>query len=130
MFQRTKRPSLALDLAPLIDVVFLLLVFFMLTSSFIPPSLPLELPKADNTNPPPSSPITVSLDREGRVAINGETVALADFGRRLKEILATSDSTTVAFRGDREAPYGHFVELMDQIRQAGAGQLQIVHQAP
>ncbi|MFZ9965065.1 MAG: ExbD/TolR family protein, partial [Terrimicrobiaceae bacterium] len=46
MFARPKRPTLSIDMAPLIDVVFLLLIFFMLTSSFVPPSVPLTLPQA------------------------------------------------------------------------------------
>lgn len=128
MFTRVKRPSLVLDLAPLIDVVFLLLVFFMLTSSFVPPSLPLQLPGTQNTETAPPEPITISMDQSGRIAINGTEVTLAEFPERLEAEFALVESRAVAFRGDRGAAYGNFVELMDLARRAGATQLQIVHQ--
>ena len=65
MFHRPKRITTSIDMAPLIDVVFLLLIFFMLTSSFSLPSLQIKLPTAQGQ--PDSSPevILVAVDAQG-----------------------------------------------------------------
>jgi biopolymer transport protein ExbD len=129
-FTRPKRVSARLDMAPLIDVVFLLLIFFMLTSSFLQPSIPLALPKAaTKTDEPPPAPVFVSVDTAGTVYLNQEPVNREGFAEALRVLLAGRDDRTVNFRGDRAMPYEIFVALMDEARQAGAVQFNIVHEA-
>jgi biopolymer transport protein ExbD len=128
-FIRPKRVSARLDMAPLIDVVFLLLIFFMLTSSFLQPSIPLALPQAAAADEPPPAPVFVSVDESGLVYVNQEPVARAEFIAKLGAVLAGRDDQTVNFRGDRMMPYEVFVALMAEARQAGAVQFNIVHEA-
>jgi biopolymer transport protein ExbD len=128
-FVRTKRPTMALDLAPLIDVVFLLLVFFMLTSSFLPPALPVELPVAGNEESAPAEPVVIVIASSGEISLNGEAVALAGLAGSLAEALAESESKALHVRGDRAAPYGVFLEVMDVAKAAGASRLHLVHEA-
>jgi biopolymer transport protein ExbD len=127
MFVRPKRPTHTIDMAPLIDVVFLLLVFFMLTSSFQQPSLPLKLPGAQGTGAEPQETVTVSVTAEGRVAIDGAEVTREAFEETLRARLVAVPDKTVNFRGDRALDYGIFVELMDRARRTGATQFNIVH---
>jgi biopolymer transport protein ExbD len=128
-FIRPKRVSARLDMAPLIDVVFLLLIFFMLTSSFLQPSIPLALPQAAAADEPPPAPVFVSVDESGLVYVNQEPVARAEFIAKLGAVLAGRADQTVNFRGDRTMPYEVFVALMAEARQAGAVQFNIVHEA-
>jgi len=128
-FIRPKRVSARLDMAPLIDVVFLLLIFFMLTSSFLQPSIPLALPQAAAADEPPPAPVFVSVDESGVIYVNQETVARAEFAAKLGAVLAGRDDKTVNFRGDRTMPYEIFVALMAEAREAGAAQFNIVHEA-
>ena len=128
-FVRPKRATARLDMAPLIDVVFLLLIFFMLTSSFLQPSIPLALPKAAATAEPPPAPIFVSVDQTGALYVNQDQVARPDFGAKLAALLEGRPDKTVNFRGDRAMPYEVFVALMAEARQAGAAQFNIVHEA-
>ena len=128
-FVRPKRLSARLDMAPLIDVVFLLLIFFMLTSSFLQPSIPLALPQATAADEPPPAPVFVSVDESGGVYVNQEAVPRADFVAKLGAALTERDDKTVNFRGDRTMPYEVFVALMAEARQAGAVQFNIVHEA-
>ena len=128
-FVRPKLVSARLDMAPLIDVVFLLLIFFMLTSSFLQPSIPLALPQAAAADEPPPAPVFVSVDESGLVYVNQEPVAREEFIAKLGAVLAGRDDQTVNFRGDRTMPYEVFVALMAEARQAGAVQFNIVHEA-
>ncbi len=129
MFQRSKRPTHTIDMAPLIDVVFLLLIFFMLTSSFVPPSIPLELPTASNVESTDAPSVVVSMESDGRVAIADVMVEDAEFETALGAALEGSNTKTVQFRGDQQADYGRFLELMARARKAGAGTFHLVHRA-
>ena len=127
MFSRPKRPTLSIDMAPLIDVVFLLLIFFMLTSSFMPPSVPLTLPQASSKGSAEAAKVVVSLDGEGRVSISETLVPDDDFENLLKIELEKNATTMVHFRGDKTVDYGVFLQLMSRARGAGAQQFQLVH---
>jgi len=127
MFRRPRRATHTIDMAPLIDVVFLLLVFFMLTSSFTPPSLPLDLPRLKPAGVSEPAVVVVSLDGAGVIAIGGDSVDAADFPDRLQSALAEASTDTVHFRGDQSADYGRFLALMAEARKAGARQFHLVH---
>lgn len=127
MFQRPKRPGLSIDMAPLLDVVFLLLIFFMLTSSFVPPSVPLNLPQAAPGEVMDSARVLVSLDREGRVFVSETEVGDGDFEQVLRRELESNATDTVHFRGDQSVDYGLFLQWIGRARAAGARQLHLVH---
>ena len=128
MFSRPKRPTLSIDMAPLIDVVFLLLIFFMLTSSFMPPSIPLTLPQASSKESSDSAKVIVSLDGEGRISISETLVQDVDFENLLKIELQKNATSVVHFRGDKSVDYGIFLQLMSRARAAGGQQFQLVHE--
>lgn len=127
-FTRPKKASLSLDMAPLIDIVFQLLIFFMLSSSFLMPSLKLTLPKAVTQDTREPEKIVVSIDRKGQIFINTSPVSLEKLKARLESKFAGSADKAVHLRGDSEMPYGLFVQVADQARLAGAKQINIVHE--
>jgi len=127
MFARPKRPTLSIDMAPLIDVVFLLLIFFMLTSSFVPPAVPLTLPKATSGAPSESAKVVVSLDQAGGISISEKPINDAEFETALRAALDQNATTTVHFRGDTSVDYGVFLKLISRARNAGASQFHLVH---
>ena len=127
MFTRPKRPTLSIDMAPLIDVVFLLLIFFMLTSSFVPPAVPLNLPKARSGAPSDTAKVIVSLDQNGEISISEKTIADAEFESALSAALEQNATNAVHFRGDTTVDYGVFLKLISRARNAGASQFHLVH---
>ncbi|MBI1977395.1 MAG: biopolymer transporter ExbD [Candidatus Omnitrophica bacterium] len=127
-FLRPKRPSLSLDLAPLIDVVFQLLIFFMLSSSFLNPALKLSLPRATIHDSKVPQHIVVSIDQAGNVFVNRVQVQMADLKTQLERRISQDSKKSVHIRGDKEMPYKYFVQVMDFARQAGAKQVNIVHE--
>jgi biopolymer transport protein ExbD len=127
MFTRPKRPTLSIDMAPLIDVVFLLLIFFMLTSSFAPPAVPLTLPKAASGAPTEMAKVVVSLDQAGGISISENPISEAEFETTLRAALDQNATTTVHFRGDTSVDYGVFLKLISRARNAGASQFHLVH---
>lgn len=128
-FIRPKRVSLALDMAPLIDIVFQLLIFFMLSSSFFNPALKLNLPKAVQQDRREPERVIVSIDRMGTVSVNAARVPMAKLQAHLEAKLIQDPRKSIHLRGDQDMPYRLFVEVMDLARQAGARQINIVHEA-
>lgn len=127
-FLRPRRPTLSLDMAPLIDIVFQLLIFFMLSSSFLNPALKLNLPKAVTQDSKEPEQIIVSIDRKGSIYINRDEIQMERLTLALSQKLSGRIRKSVHVRGDKEMPYKYFVEVMDAARQAGATQVNIVHE--
>ena len=74
--RRNKKKTLDLNLTPLIDVIFMLLLFFILTSNFVKPSMLLSLPEASSKARLKKTDIVVSVDKNSNVFINREQVPL------------------------------------------------------
>lgn len=128
-FTRPKKSGLSLDMTPMIDIVFQLLIFFMLSSSFVTPALRLTLPKAVLNDKPEAEQIVVSVDKQGDVFINTVKSSMTELKSVLEEKLARDSKKSVHIRGDQDMPYKFFVEVMDTARQAGAKQVNIVHES-
>ena len=127
-FIRPKKASLSLDMAPLIDVVFQLLIFFMLSSSFLTPALRLILPNAGEQDERQPERVVISVDQAGEVFVNTTKTSMAELKGLLKLRLASDPKKSVHLRGDAEMPYKLFVQIMDLARQAGARQINILHE--
>ncbi|HIF64318.1 MAG TPA: biopolymer transporter ExbD [Deltaproteobacteria bacterium] len=117
-FDRRSRLRPRLSVAPLVDVVFLLLIFFLLTSSYEKSgAMQLDLPRAQSARPVGDSAITVSLAADGSTRLNGRQVAGADLKAEL-ELLLSADQA-VLLRADRTVAVAELVRVMDSVRQAG-----------
>lgn len=127
---RHRRASLALNLTPLIDIVFLLLVFFMLTAHFVEEeSLSVDLPdaaSADSLEAQESLEIVIAAD--GAIHIAGRVVAADKLEAAIRAALGAA--STVQLRGDAGTPLQQVVEVMDAARRAGAEALDIVTEQP
>jgi len=126
---RPRKPTLSFNMAPLIDIVFLLIIFFMLSSSFLNPALKLTLPKAVNQDAQESEHVIVSIDQVGDIYVNTSKVSKSELQSKLESVLTENPKKSVHLRGDQEMPYKFFVYVMDTARQAGARQINIVHEA-
>ena len=115
--RRSRRNPIEMNITPLIDMVFLLLVFFMLTSHFLIPSgIPLRLPQAETAEPQDEQKIIVSIDREGALFINGETVEKTILRERLSAFLEEGEEQLVVVQSDSSVAMGTVVEVLDIIR--------------
>jgi len=113
-----------LELTPLIDVVFQLLVFFMIATSFRDPesALGVELPTAASSAERPLEPIVIDVLRDGRVRIGERELAPDQLGTELTGALRAARHearTPVTLRGDRLARHEDIVRVLDACRAAG-----------
>jgi biopolymer transport protein ExbD len=115
-------------MSPLIDCVFQLLIFFMLSSSFLTPVIQLTLPQATTSDPTEVQEITVTVDEHGTFHVNTLPVPLDQLREHLRPLIAQSKHKAVTFRGDEKMRYEWFVKALDAARASGASHIHIAHQ--
>ena len=119
------------DFAPMVDIVLLLVIFFMLTSSLARPqdALPLDLPRASQTvKETPDLPV-VSVDEDGKLFLNGKATTIARLEAQLKPLVGESGGV-VGLRADERGNYGMVVRVMDTIKRAGGERLALGSRRP
>lgn len=116
-----------LDLAPMVDVIFTLVIFFMVSTTFISleSGLPIDLPQAQNSEAQTSEQLTVTITGEGRIYLAGAEVTEATLVGSLQPLLETREDKTVVMRADQSVRYGLPVRVMDLLRQGGAERVAI-----
>jgi biopolymer transport protein ExbD len=125
-FRRKSRAEIAINLAPLIDVIFLLVIFFAVSTTFLETAgLQLELPESSSTAKREVEDISVFLGADGELSLGDETVDEAQLMERLRSALSETDRKVVVLRADTHTEHGAVVEIMDLIRESGAEALTI-----
>lgn len=127
-FRRNKnrREAATVNIAPLVDVIFLLVIFFAVSTTFLESSgLKLELPQANSTARQELQDLTVWLDADGKLSFDGKVVEPAELREQLREALRDDTEKLVVLRADKATAHGDVVQVMDLIRDAGATGLTI-----
>lgn len=125
---RAKRHASHIELTPLVDVVFQLLVFFMLASTFTKPTINMTLPKALTKDEASLEKVIVSVQYDGQILLNNDQIIFDYLAKEASLLMNQLDTTTVHLHGDQQITYQRFVEVMDVLRQAGASQINLVHE--
>ncbi len=116
-----------IDLTAMVGVVFLLIIFFMVSTTFITleTGLPVDLPQAQTAQATPSDLPTVTVTPDERVFVGGATVSMEALPGLLQQLIAESGDTTVVLRADTTVHHGFVVRVMDLIKQSGAQRIAI-----
>ena len=122
--KRRRRIQVQAPLTSLIDIVFLLLIYFLLTTNFmVDEGIKIKLPQATASAPQTEEVITVYVDQEGRVYIENREVSLGRLFDRLREMIGGKENKLVVIRADRAVILNKAVKVMDVAKAAGAGRL-------
>ena len=126
-FQRKQSEEPRIDLTPMVDVVFLLLIFFMISTTFVEsPGISIKLPEASSqTIDREPKEIKIYLSSEGDIHYLNNKISIDDFRGLLAEHQSNAEQTTVLLLADQEARHGKVVTLMDLARDAGFVKLAI-----
>ena len=117
-----------LDLTPMVDVVFNLLIFFALSLNFVTSSggINVKLPEASSAKPIKAENITINLTKEGKIYYNKEASSISQIKKKLKDV---KDKTSlVIIRADDQVEHGKVVEAMDVAKSEGFSKLAIAVQ--
>lgn len=132
--RNTGRQKVSLDLTPLIDVVFLLLIFFMVSTTFDKQTqLKVDLPEASEqaAQEPEKNQIAITIDAKGHLYINDEELITHDVDTLKRAMLRVSGERTdipVLVSSDKQAPFQSAVMVMDAVGQLGLSRMSFVAQ--
>lgn len=122
--RRTEIKKGQLDIAPLIDIVFQLLIFFMLTSNFVfQPGIRVELPRAVTSEVISSENIVVTVTGQDLLFLNEKPITVNELISKLKE--GARDKKSLLLKADTSASLGRVVEIWDLCRDLGIPQINI-----
>lgn len=125
--KRSRKSVKLIDIAPLVDIVFLLLIFFMVSADFMKPVLRLALPVLKTEDNIQKLDIIIAVDKDGNITLNRERIEMKNLKAALYEAIREKKQKEIIFRGDKEILFGKFTQIMDVAKQAGAESFSIEH---
>jgi len=130
-FQTRSRDDVQLDMTPLVDVVFLLLIFFMLATSIsVNPGIKIDLPKSSAEQVKKKKiTLRVAIEAGGRIYLEGKKLSLAQLREKFKAVgKAQGDDALVVIEADKKVYHGLVVKVMDAAKTSGLNKLAIATQ--
>lgn len=116
-----------LMIIPMIDIIFFLLVFFMMSTLYMVEqhTIPINLPQASASQSDIPKSINITIMSDGKVIYEKEEIPINLLKRRVTLQMASQPDSSFILRGDRLAEYGKVVAVMDELRQAGARRVSV-----
>src|ERR1051325_998939 len=126
-FSKSAHHALAeLNITPLLDLAFVLLVIFIITTTPIVNDLDLDLPRASKHQKDPAPKVNfVTIDPKGKIFLNKLEVDLPGLQQQLVQLRVADPDLNVVIRGDARAKYSKIVECLDMIQQANGGKVDL-----
>ena len=116
-----------INITPMLDVVFILLIFFIVTTSFVK-EMGVDLSRPSNEPPKDvdiAEVVAIKIDSTGQITVNGRPTDVQAVRANIESALATKPEASVVVASDREADVGLLVRVVDQARAAGAGRVSL-----
>src|SRR3954470_18934933 len=120
-----------INITPLLDLAFVLLIIFMITTPLLENSVNLIIPSSSASNAPVKAGQvqTISIDRLEAIRLNDKAVAPADLGARLEELKKANPDVAIVIRPDRDLPVQKLITLMDALQRAQISKVGIATKA-
>jgi len=126
-FEGRARVSTRIDMAPLIDVVFLLLIFFLLTSSFVSRrAVDLNLPGSDTAVAVAEAPVLVRIFADGSIRVGDDRVAEDSLAGIIAMRIARTPDRQVAVEADRDVDVQRLLTVLDAVRSGGGESISLM----
>jgi biopolymer transport protein ExbD len=126
-FRKKKRTEVRIDITPMVDVVFLLLIFFMISTSFIDTSaIGINLPQASTGTPDAErEEVRVYLEEDGTIHLNDREVDMEELKEQLRTYAQDAEAVSFKLLADQEVRHGRVITVVDLARKNGFGTLAI-----
>lgn len=109
-----------INIAPVVDVLFLLLIFFMVTSTFVEqPNIKLELPATRHSGVSKTAGTVLTIAREGQLYLQDKPVDKKNLAKELRRVILDTGDDVLVLKVDKWVPYGVVVDIMDDAKGAG-----------
>lgn len=129
-FRRARKDDAHIDITPLVDMVFLLLIFFMLSTTFIvTPGIKVNLPRSSAEKvTQEKQEVQVVITEDNKVFVDGMPLDMGELEQRLMGVARQDPETLIIIKADAKALHGTVVEVMDIAKESGLNRLAIATQ--
>ena len=118
-----------INMTPLMDLTFILLITFIITFPLIEQGIPIDLPKGKAASMDDVQSRSITLNRERRLFLDDVPIEKPELASTLKELAVSEPDVVVYVRADRRLPYGSVVEIMRMLHDAGIVRMALVTEA-
>ena len=127
ILRRRERKRARIEIIPMIDVVFFLLVFFMMASlsMTVYRGLPVNLPRATSGTTPPAETADITVTRDGQAYLDRQPVTRTMLGERLRGLVGANPMVAIVITADEAVAHGRVVDVLDEVRAAGVTRMAI-----
>jgi biopolymer transport protein ExbD len=112
----------AIDMTPMLDIVFIMLIFFIVTTSFVKEKgLEVNRPKDSNTPPPPTNvqSLSIRVNEDGTIVVNGRQVDIRRVEANIQSFLAENNQDSAAVQAHPKSKHGDVTEVINEVKKAG-----------
>ena len=119
--------SFEINILPMIDVIFSILAFFIISSLFLTRSqgLPVDLPSAQTAEPKQSVQLNITIEPDGKLFLDRQPIELEELKGALTEKIAPDSESVVIINADTKVEHGTVVKVMDRLRQVPGAKMAI-----
>jgi biopolymer transport protein ExbD/biopolymer transport protein TolR len=121
--KRTRQIISEMNLTNLIDVVFALLIIFMITAPMMTQGVQVDLPETESDNVESNESIQVTINGRNEIYIDQYKVSLLDFRKEFREIFIQRQDVRVFVNADKKVPYGMVIRIISELQNAGVVKL-------
>ena len=119
-----KRNKVIINITSLIDVLFLLLIFFMVSSTFVEqPGMKLELPETKSSVSEKIKELILEINADGHIFLNKEQTTFENLENKFKQLLPSLSEKSLALKADKSVSHGTVVKVMDLAKTSGLDKL-------
>ncbi len=123
---RTEAEEASIDMTPMLDIVFIMLIFFIVTTSFVKEAgIEVNRPKAAQATKQKNANIFIAISKSGDIWMDKRQVDVERVAANIERMLAEQPTDTVIVQADKEALHGVVVKVMDQIKAAGIDKISV-----
>ena len=124
--------TLTVNIVPMIDVIFSILAFFIVSTLFLTRSqaIDVNLPQASTARLEQQTQITVTIESNGNIALNRQKIALENLQPSVRKLIKSTNRSLVIINADRAVSHGQVIEVMDRLRQLEGVKLAIAVEKP
>lgn len=129
-FLKHNEEELTVNITSLIDVIFILLIFFMVSTQFKKTSLPLDLPRTEETTESTQQDSTKFLAvNTSQMELDGKIISLEELEPTLSKLYAENPNIALSLECERTVDFEHIVQILTKIQNAGISRIGIVHES-
>lgn len=124
--RHVKEEETDINITPMLDIVFIMLIFFIVTTSFVKePGVDPKRPTAETTEAKPRGNILIGVTPQGQIWMNNRRIELSDIRQLVEDTVTENPESSAIVVADETAPTGTVIDIMDQIRAGGVTSISI-----